>query len=113
MDDFTSRIEELNSKFSVKKVSASQQNLALQAEACNGCAPTSLFMAGLNNGSLTGSMIPNSASSSQLAKESPLMEEVTGKHLVSLLLSSLSAIRNRKEVLLCRDSVDFSLANCI
>jgi len=76
MDDFTSRIEELNSKFSIKKVSASQQNLALQAEACNGCAPTSLFMAGLNNGSLTGTMIPTSASSSQLAKESPLMEEV-------------------------------------
>lgn len=76
MDDFTSRIEELNSKLSVRKVSASQQNLALQAEACNSYAPTSLFMAGLNNGSLTGSMIPNSASSSQLAKESPLMEEV-------------------------------------
>ncbi|KAI8552846.1 hypothetical protein RHMOL_Rhmol06G0300000 [Rhododendron molle] len=76
MDDFTSRIEELNSKLSVRKVSASQQNMALQAEACNSYAPTSLFMAGLNNGSLTGSMIPNSASSSQLAKESPLMEEV-------------------------------------
>ncbi|XAR51260.1 Uridine kinase [Bertholletia excelsa] len=72
MDEFTSRIEELNSKISIRKVSASQQNLALQAEACNG----SLFMAGLNSGSLSGSMLPKSSSSSQLAKESPMMEEI-------------------------------------
>ncbi|PON92692.1 Uridine kinase-like [Trema orientale] len=76
MDEFTSRIEELNSKFSVRKVSASQQNLAMQAEACNGSGPTSLFVTGLSNGSLTGSLLPNSSSSSQLAKESPLMEEI-------------------------------------
>ena len=76
MDEFTSRIEELNSKFSVRKVSASQQNLALQTEACNGSGPTSLFMNGLTNGSLTGSLLPNSSSSSQLARESPLMDEV-------------------------------------
>lgn len=75
MDEFTSRVEELNTKFAVRKVSASQQNLALQAETCNGCAPTPLFMAGLN-GSFTGTMIPTSSSSSQLVKESPLMEEV-------------------------------------
>lgn len=93
MDDFTSRIEELNSKLSVRKVSASQQNLALQAEACNSYAPTSLFMAGLNNGSLTGSMIPNSASSSQLAKESPLMEEVSGMHPISFFSSWLEERR--------------------
>ncbi|GKU95079.1 hypothetical protein SLEP1_g8483 [Rubroshorea leprosula] len=72
MDEFTSRIEELNSKFSVKKVSGSQQNLAVQAEACNGSGPTSLFMTGLGNGSL----LPHSSSSSQLARESPIMEEV-------------------------------------
>ncbi|KAJ1388519.1 P-loop containing nucleoside triphosphate hydrolase [Sesbania bispinosa] len=76
MDEFTSRIEELNSKFAIKKVSASQPNLALQAEACNGSGPTSLFVTGLGNGSLTGSLLPNSSSSSQLAKESPMMEEV-------------------------------------
>ncbi|KAM5571035.1 inorganic pyrophosphatase TTM1 [Rosa sericea] len=76
MDEFTSRVEELNSKFSVRKTSASQQNLALQAEACNGSAPTSLFVTGLSNGALTGSLLPSSASSSQLAKESPLMEEI-------------------------------------
>jgi hypothetical protein len=76
MDEFTSRVEELNSKFSVRKASASQQNLALQAEACNGSGPTSLFVTGLSNGALTGSLLPSSASSSQLAKESPLMEEV-------------------------------------
>ncbi|WVZ11122.1 hypothetical protein V8G54_015652 [Vigna mungo] len=76
MDEFTSRIEELNSKFASKKVSASQQNLASQAEAGNGSGPTSLFVTGLGNGSLTGSLLPNSSSSSQLAKESPLMDEV-------------------------------------
>nr|XP_048329616.1 inorganic pyrophosphatase TTM1 isoform X2 [Ziziphus jujuba var. spinosa] len=76
MDEFTSRIEELNSKFSVRKVSASQQNLALQADACNGSGPTSLFMNGLSNGSLTGSLLPNSSSSSQLARESLLTEEI-------------------------------------
>ncbi|KAJ4960107.1 hypothetical protein NE237_020017 [Protea cynaroides] len=76
MDEFTSRIEELNSKLTMRKVSASQQNLALQAEACNGSGPTSLFISGLGNGSLTGSLLPNSSSSSQLAKDSPLMEEI-------------------------------------
>ncbi|XP_010261757.1 PREDICTED: uridine-cytidine kinase C-like isoform X1 [Nelumbo nucifera] len=76
MDEFTSRIEELNSKLTIRKVSPSQQNLALQAEACNGSGPTSLFVSNLSNGSLTGSILPNSSSSSQLAKESPLMEEI-------------------------------------
>ncbi|XP_037491980.1 inorganic pyrophosphatase TTM1 isoform X2 [Jatropha curcas] len=76
MDEFTSRIEELNSKFTVRKVSASQQNLAMQAEACNGSGPTSAFVNGLANGSLTGSLLPTSSSSSQLARESPLMEEI-------------------------------------
>ncbi|XP_011008790.1 PREDICTED: uridine-cytidine kinase C-like isoform X2 [Populus euphratica] len=76
MDEFTSRIEELNSKFSTRKVSASQQNVALQGEPCNGSGPTSLFVTGLGNGSLTGSILPNSSSSSQLTRESPLMEEV-------------------------------------
>ncbi|GMJ00069.1 triphosphate tunnel metalloenzyme 1 [Hibiscus trionum] len=75
MDKFTSSIEELNSKFSTRNVSASQQNLAAQAEACNGSLPTSLFVTGLGNGSL-GSLLPHSSSSSQLARESPLMEEV-------------------------------------
>lgn len=76
MDDFTSRIEELNSKLTTKRTSPSSQNIALQAEACNGSVPTSYFISGLENGSLTGSIMPNSSSSSQLAKESPLMEEV-------------------------------------
>ncbi|KAK8511679.1 hypothetical protein V6N13_029277 [Hibiscus sabdariffa] len=76
MDKFTTSIEELNSKFCTRNVSASQQNLAVQAEACNGSLPTSLFMTGLGNGSLTGSLMPHSSSSSQLARESPLMEEV-------------------------------------
>lgn len=74
MDDFTSRIEELTSKFSERRV-PSHQNIPNQAESCNGSA-TSLFMAGLGNGSLTGQLLPNSASASQLARETPLMEEV-------------------------------------
>ncbi|KAL3644614.1 Inorganic pyrophosphatase ttm2 [Castilleja foliolosa] len=78
MDDFTSRIEELNAKLSGGKiVSPSSQNISLQAETCNGSAPTSYFVSGLGNGSLTGSLMPNSSSSSQLAKESSLMEELS------------------------------------
>ncbi|XP_076903513.1 inorganic pyrophosphatase TTM1-like isoform X1 [Bidens hawaiensis] len=74
MDDFTTRIEELTSKFSQRKV-PSLQNMAGQAESCNGSA-TSLFVTGLGNGSLTGQLLPNSASSHQLSRETPLMEEV-------------------------------------
>lgn len=77
MDDFTSRIEELNNKLTRKRVSAaSSQNIAVQAEASNGSAPTSYFMSGLENGSLTG-RISNSSSSSQLARESQVMEELS------------------------------------
>jgi len=75
MDEFTSRIEELNSKFATRKVSASQQNLSLQAEA-NGSVPASLLVSGLGNGPLTGSLLSHSSSASQLARESPLLEEV-------------------------------------
>ncbi|XP_044465947.1 inorganic pyrophosphatase TTM1-like isoform X3 [Mangifera indica] len=75
MDEFKSRVEELNSKFSIRKASASQQNLALPAETCNGSGSTSLFMTGLANGSLTGSLLPNSSSSSQLARDTALMDE--------------------------------------
>uniref|UniRef100_A0A5B7ANT9 Putative uridine-cytidine kinase C isoform X1 n=1 Tax=Davidia involucrata TaxID=16924 RepID=A0A5B7ANT9_DAVIN len=78
MDEFTSRIEELNSKLTSKRVSGSPQTMALQAEACNGSVPTSYFISGIGNGSLTGSIMPNSSSSSQLAKESPFMEEISG-----------------------------------
>lgn len=77
MDEFTNRIEELNSKLTVKKRSPSQQNMALQAETCNGSAPTSYFISSLGNGSLTGSIMPNSLSSAQLAKESPVLEEIS------------------------------------
>lgn len=72
MDEFTSRVEELNSKFTVKKHSPSQQNLALPNDACNGSAPTNLFVSQLGNGTL----IPHSSSSNQLSKESPIMEEI-------------------------------------
>ncbi|MED6187768.1 Inorganic pyrophosphatase ttm1 [Stylosanthes scabra] len=92
MDEFTNRIEELNSKFASRK--ASQQNIALPAEPCNGSVPTSLFVSGLANGSLTGSLLPHSSSSSQLARESPLMEEVLlvarGQRQIIHQLDSLS-----------------------
>ncbi|XP_031273645.1 inorganic pyrophosphatase TTM2-like [Pistacia vera] len=78
MDEFTTRIEELNANLTIKTNSTSQQNMALQTEVCNGSAPTNYFISGLGNGSLTGSRMPNSSSSSQLAKESPLMEEISG-----------------------------------
>ena len=89
MDEFTSQIEELNSKLTMKKVSASQQNLAFQAEANNGSAPT-FFIPGIGNGSLTGTMMHKSSSSSQLAKELPLMEEVWyhACHLYYLIFSA-------------------------
>nr|XP_043636243.1 inorganic pyrophosphatase TTM1 isoform X2 [Erigeron canadensis] len=94
MDDFTSRIEELTSKFSQRRV-PSHQNIANQAESCNGSA-TSLFMAGLGNGSLTGQLLPNSASSNQLARETPLMEEVLliarGQRQVMHQLDNLSSL---------------------
>ncbi|KAJ1412047.1 P-loop containing nucleoside triphosphate hydrolase [Sesbania bispinosa] len=77
MDEFTNRIEELNSKLTIKKNSPSQQNMLVQAEACNGSAPTSYFITSLGNGSLTGSKLTNSSSSSQLAKDSPLMDEIS------------------------------------
>lgn len=73
MDEFTSRIEELNSKFPFKQSTSSQQNMAYPAEACNGSTPTSYFISSLGNGSI----MPNSSSSSQLAKESPLLEEIS------------------------------------
>lgn len=72
MDEFTSRVEELNCKFAIKKSSTSQQNLALPNETCNGSAPTNLFVSHLGNGTL----IPHSSSSNQLLKESPIVDEV-------------------------------------
>ncbi|XP_051144528.1 inorganic pyrophosphatase TTM2-like [Andrographis paniculata] len=73
MDDFTSRIEELNSKLSYKKSSPTSPKLPSTSEACNGSAPTSYFISGLG----TGSILPNSASSSQLLKDPSLIEEVS------------------------------------
>ncbi|PON47688.1 Uridine kinase-like [Trema orientale] len=94
MDEFTNHIEELNSKLSQKKSSASQQNIALQAEACNGSAPTSYFMSRVGNGSMTGSIMSNSFSSSQLAKESPVLEEISsiarGQRQIMHQLDSIS-----------------------
>ncbi|KAK6788584.1 hypothetical protein RDI58_012382 [Solanum bulbocastanum] len=95
IDDFTSKMEELNSKLTKKRASPSTQSLALQAEACNGSGPTSYFISGLENGSLTGSIIPNSSSSSLLIpKESNLMEELAnvarGQRQIMHQLDSLS-----------------------
>ncbi|KAM7262216.1 hypothetical protein ACFE04_021293 [Oxalis oulophora] len=78
MDEFTTHMEELNSMLTIKRNSPSPQNMALQTEANNGSAPTSYFISGLGNGSLTGCKMQNSSSSSQLPKESALMEELSG-----------------------------------
>ncbi|CAM8943626.1 unnamed protein product [Rhodiola kirilowii] len=92
MDEFTSRIEELNSKFN-QIVPGSQQNLA---DICNGSGPTSLFVSGLGNGSLTGSKLTNSSSSSQLAKENQLLDEIMvmarGQRQVIHQLDSLNSL---------------------
>ncbi|OIT05718.1 PREDICTED: uridine-cytidine kinase C-like [Nicotiana attenuata] len=84
MDGFTSRMEELNSKLSStrasprnKRASPSTPTLALETEVCNGSAPTSYFISGLENGSLTGSIMPNSSSFASLTKESVFMEEIS------------------------------------
>ncbi|CAN4121969.1 unnamed protein product [Withania somnifera] len=97
MNDFTSRMEELNSKLSSKRSSPSTQSLALQAETCNGSGRTSYFISGLENGSLTGSIMPNSSSSSLLIpKEPTLMEELSnvarGQRQIMHQLDNLSNI---------------------
>lgn len=70
MDDFTSRIEELNSKIPNRiAASGSQHNLALPME----------------NGN--GSLLSLSSSQSQLVRESPLMEEVCFEtHILEFIL---------------------------
>ncbi|OIW21642.1 hypothetical protein TanjilG_06946 [Lupinus angustifolius] len=78
MDEFTNHIEELNTKLTINKNSPTHQNMSAQAESCNGSAPTSYFMTSLSNGSLSGSKMPNSSSSSQLAKDSTFMDEIAG-----------------------------------
>lgn len=72
IDEFASKMDELNSKFSIQRALSSSQ----QAELCNGSAPTSYLIPGLGNGLRNGSALLSSTSSSQLAKESPFMEEV-------------------------------------
>lgn len=78
MEEFTNRLEEVNSKFTdfINENSSCQQSMALQAESCNGSALTSYFINPLGTGSLAGSKMPSSLSSSHLARESSLMDEV-------------------------------------
>ncbi|GAA0150794.1 nucleotide kinase [Lithospermum erythrorhizon] len=77
MDDFTSCVEELNSNLTTEKRRLAHKIPPYEERPLsNGSISTSYFMSGLENGSLTGCRMPNSTSSSQLAKEPPLMEEV-------------------------------------
>ncbi|KAG8475595.1 hypothetical protein CXB51_032468 [Gossypium anomalum] len=96
MDEFTTRVEELNSKLTIKRRTSSQQNLAFRAESCNGSASTSYFINGLGSGSI----ITNSSSSSQLAKDSPLMEEIStvaeGQRRIMHQLDSLSNLLHER-----------------
>ncbi|GMH05600.1 hypothetical protein Nepgr_007440 [Nepenthes gracilis] len=95
MDEFTSRLEDLNSKLLIKEASASQQNLAAQSEVCNGSAATT-FAARLGNGPVTGSLLAHSTSSSQLAKEFQVMEEILlisqGQRRIMHQLDTLSTV---------------------
>ncbi|XP_012438448.1 inorganic pyrophosphatase TTM2 isoform X2 [Gossypium raimondii] len=96
MDEFKTRVEELNSKLTIKRRTSSQQNLAFRAESCKGSACTSYFINGLGNGSI----ITNSSSSSQLAKDSPLMEEIStvaeGQRRIMHQLDSLSNLLHER-----------------
>ncbi|KAK8604278.1 hypothetical protein V6N13_099225 [Hibiscus sabdariffa] len=96
MDEFTTRVEELNSKLTIKKSTLSQQNLAFRVESCNGSASTSYFINSLGSGSL----ISNSSSSSLLAKDSPLMEEITtvarGQRRIMHQLDNLSDLLHKR-----------------
>lgn len=71
IDNVTTKLEELNAKFSIGRDLSSSH----KAEACNGSAPTSYLVPGLGNSLQTGSTVLSSTSS-LLAKESPIMEEV-------------------------------------
>ncbi|KAL4346448.1 hypothetical protein GQ457_17G015180 [Hibiscus cannabinus] len=96
MDEFTTRVEELNTKLTIKKSTLSPQNLAFRVESCNGSASTSYFINGLGSGSL----ISNSSSSSLLAKDSPLMEEIStvaqGQRRIMHQLDNLSDLLHKR-----------------
>lgn len=83
LDDFTSQIEELNTKLTDKRHPVNFHSIAPQTEACNGSAPTSYFISGLENGSLTGRMTNSLSSSQLLAKEPQLIEEVLHMMIIS------------------------------
>ncbi|KAK1416189.1 hypothetical protein QVD17_31978 [Tagetes erecta] len=78
MDEFTSRIDEVNSQFTrgINYGGQSQQKI----DACNGAgsASASYFTSALANSSSTGSMVRHSSSSTQLVKDSNLIEEISG-----------------------------------
>lgn len=71
IDNVTSKVEELSAKFSIQRDLSSSQ----KAEACNGSAPMSYLVSSSGNSLRTGSTVLSS-SSSLLAKESLIMEEV-------------------------------------
>ncbi|XP_019181171.1 PREDICTED: uridine-cytidine kinase C-like [Ipomoea nil] len=107
MDDFTSRMEELSSKLSSKTTTPTAQNTTLQPEACNGSVPTSHFISSLENGSLTGSIMPSLSSPSHLAKDSALLEELSNigrgqRQMMHLLDNLCNLLRETSEERPCR-----------
>ncbi|XP_031122542.1 inorganic pyrophosphatase TTM2 isoform X1 [Ipomoea triloba] len=96
MDDFTSRMEELNSNLSNRRSSPSAPNIAQLSETGNGSAPTSHFISSLENGSLTGSIMPHSSSFSHMARDSTLTEELSNiarsQRQIMLQLDNLSTL---------------------
>ncbi|KAL7611209.1 hypothetical protein Lser_V15G13412 [Lactuca serriola] len=73
MDEFTSRIDAQSSQF-FRTFSGNLQN----TESCNGVASTSCFTSIFTNGSPNESKVCHSTSSTHLAKDSPLIEEISG-----------------------------------
>lgn len=104
MDDLSSQIEDFNTIVSSQSNSMSQQNLALQSEACNGSGPTSLFVSNLGNGTL----LPSSSSYTQLNKDSPLMEEVR-----TSLISFTSEMNCRSCILVFDNNPLLGYVTCI
>lgn len=93
VDVFTSCVEEIISKLTTSNASSSQQILPEQAAGYNGTAPPAMFMAG--NGSTGATLVHNSASSSQLERESQIMEEVQYANVFFYIYSITSGKKYR------------------
>ncbi|KAK9063775.1 hypothetical protein SSX86_017647 [Deinandra increscens subsp. villosa] len=108
MDEFTSRINEVNSQFTKEMSYGGQSQQKIDPSNGSGSASTSYFKPVLPNSSSNGSMVRHSSSSTQLVKDSNLIEEISGiarnqlkiMHQLDMLSNSLRdqmGERSRKE----------------